>query len=205
MVQISVHLLYFPSAGHCFDASLPSAGSPQGRVRPLQRYYQGAVTSYRPFPSTRFPSICNTTLGALSFLSRCTERTSRQPLGVGNPVTPARNSKWRQQDLSSSRVTSMFRLYLFQRPRTARHSQTSKGGQCCPHAVHDEDADIGYFRGSIARLSDSLSTLRSAGCPDATQDSLPAAGHALPGGLLPARSQRKVSYVNSTLLPPFTS
>ena len=32
------------------------------------------------------------------------------------------------------------------------------------------------FRGSIAWLLDSLSTLRSAGCPNTTQDSLPAAG-----------------------------
>ena len=39
------------------------------------------------------------------------------------------------------------------------------------------------FRGSIARLSSSLSTLRPAGCPNRTQDSFPAAGHALPGGI----------------------
>jgi hypothetical protein len=39
------------------------------------------------------------------------------------------------------------------------------------------------FRGSIARLPSSLSTLRPAGCPDRTQDSFPAAGHALPGGI----------------------
>ena len=39
-----------------------------------------------------------------------------------------------------------------------------------------------YCRGSIAWLSNSLSTLRGAGCPYPTQDSLPAAGQALPGG-----------------------
>ena len=39
------------------------------------------------------------------------------------------------------------------------------------------------FRGSIARLRHSLSTLRRAGCPTATQDSLPAAGQALPDGI----------------------
>jgi len=37
-----------------------------------------------------------------------------------------------------------------------------------------------YCRGSIAWLSNSLSTLRGAGCPYPTQDSLPAAGQALP-------------------------
>jgi hypothetical protein len=39
---------------------------------------------------------------------------------------------------------------------------------------------ITFFRGSIARPWDSLSTLRELGRPSATQDSLPAAGHALP-------------------------
>lgn len=144
-LQMSERLMYFPPAGQCSDASLSSTGSPQGRVRPLQRYYQGAMTSCRPSCGSWFPSIRNTTLGALSFLSRWTECTSRQPLGVGNPVTPAGNSTWRQQDLSSSRETSMFRLHLFQRPRTARRSQTITGGRCCPPSVHDEDADIGTF------------------------------------------------------------
>ena len=41
------------------------------------------------------------------------------------------------------------------------------------------------FRSSIAWLSDSLSTLRSTGHPDTTQDSLPGAGYALLGGLIP--------------------
>ncbi|MCA9023048.1 MAG: hypothetical protein KDA74_23025 [Planctomycetaceae bacterium] len=40
------------------------------------------------------------------------------------------------------------------------------------------------FRGSIAWLLDSLSTLRSAGYPNATQDSLPAATQALPGEIV---------------------
>jgi hypothetical protein len=44
------------------------------------------------------------------------------------------------------------------------------------------------FRRSIAWLSDSLSTLRRTGHPATTQDSLPAAGQALPDGL----STRKV-------------
>ena len=38
------------------------------------------------------------------------------------------------------------------------------------------------FRGSITRLARSLSTLRRAGHPTATQDSLPAGGWPLPGG-----------------------
>ena len=48
-----------------------------------------------------------------------------------------------------------------------------------------------YFRRSIAWLSDSLSTLRSAGYPDPTQDSLPAAGQALLDGLSTRRVPMK--------------
>jgi len=39
------------------------------------------------------------------------------------------------------------------------------------------------FRGSITQRLISLSTLRREGRPSATQDSLPAAGPALPGGI----------------------
>ena len=61
------------------------------------------------------------------------------------------------------------------------------------------------FRRSIAWLSDSLSTLRRAGCPATTQDSLPAAGQALPDGLLPAGFLRKVSECFLTSHPPSPS
>lgn len=163
------------------------SGSPASAVLSRRYDFLSSVSRHSVSLDSRYRT------DALSFLSRWTERTTGQPLGVGHPVPPSGNSMRRRQDLSSSRETSMFRLHLFQRPRTARRSQTITGGRCCPHSVQDEDADVEYFRGSIARLSDSLSTLRSAGYPDATQDSLPAAGHALPGGILPTRSQRKVS------------
>ena len=42
------------------------------------------------------------------------------------------------------------------------------------------------FRGSVARLASSLSTLRSQGHPCTTQDSLPAGGQPWPGGVRPA-------------------
>ena len=44
------------------------------------------------------------------------------------------------------------------------------------------------FRGSIPRPSHSLSTLRSARCRDTTQDSLPAGGQPLPGGIRTRRA-----------------
>ena len=58
------------------------------------------------------------------------------------------------------------------------------------------------FRRSIAWLSDSLSTLRSAGYPRPTQDSLPAAGQALPDGLstrkVPVKGFRVIPYISSS-------
>ena len=57
-----------------------------------------------------------------------------------------------------------------------------------------------YFRGSITRPLTWLSTLRRMGRPTTTQDSLLAAGLALPGGIRTAGFQRKVSEFKS--LPP---
>ena len=58
------------------------------------------------------------------------------------------------------------------------------------------------FRGSITRLRHSLSTLRRMGRPTTTQDSLPAAGQALPDGLptrrVPTKGFRVVSYISSS-------
>ena len=75
-----------------------------------------------------------------------------------------------------------------------------------PACVHDEGSkapSVLYFRGSITRPLTSLSTLRRMGRPTTTQDSLLAAGPALPGGIVPAGFQRKVSEFKS--LPPSQS
>ena len=53
------------------------------------------------------------------------------------------------------------------------------------------------FRGSIAWLLNSLPTLRSAGCPNATQGSLPAASQTLPGGFTPLGSNERFQIVNA--------
>jgi len=58
------------------------------------------------------------------------------------------------------------------------------------------------FRGSIPRLWCSLSTLRPGSHPPRTQDSLPAAGQALPDGIFTRRVQkrgfRNASYISSS-------
>ena len=60
------------------------------------------------------------------------------------------------------------------------------------------------FRGSITRLQHSLSTLRRRTSP--TQDSLPAAGQALPDGIgYPLGSNERFPICFLTSLPPFSS
>lgn len=62
------------------------------------------------------------------------------------------------------------------------------------------------FRGSIARLTRPLSTLRSRGLPRSTQDSLPGGGHPSPGGVLtrviPSVGFRDAVCFTSSLSPP---
>src|ERR1700733_2600133 len=59
------------------------------------------------------------------------------------------------------------------------------------------------FRGSIAQRLISLSTLRGDGRPSPTQDSLPAAGPALPDGIGYPRGSDKRFHIASD--PPFPS
>jgi hypothetical protein len=74
--------------------------------------------------------------------------------------------------------------------------------RCCPRSVHDEGSHKRVFRGSITRPLHSLSTLRHAGYPNATQDSLPSAGHALTGGVrtrwIPTKGFSSASYIASS-------
>jgi hypothetical protein len=80
------------------------------------------------------------------------------------------------------------------------------GGAAWPLGSQKQGLPRKVFRRSIAWLSDWLPPLRSAGYPRPAQDSLPAAGQALPGGLSTRRVPRKGfrgSIVTSH--PPFPS
>ena len=61
------------------------------------------------------------------------------------------------------------------------------------------------FRGSITRLLRSLSTLRRRGRPRPAQDSLPAAGYALPGGIGYPQGGYEKFQMPISHLPPFPS
>jgi len=68
------------------------------------------------------------------------------------------------------------------RPRRIDRTRPLRCGDAAP-ILTTRKATAMNFRGSITRLRHSLSTLRRTGHPVTTQDSLPAAGQALPDGL----------------------
>ena len=89
-------------------------------------------------------------------------------------------STWKPQDLSSFRRFPMLVRTCSTTPDRPNAPDQYGTFNVVPASPKNRDSDDEKFRGSIARHSSSLSTLRSAGCPTPTQDSLPAAGQALP-------------------------
>ena len=99
------------------------------------------------------------------------------------PVTPVRILGWRRQGLPGSWGTRM-RACPALRPRRDRKRQAIAASRCgLPPPKRRRLPPTGYFRGSITRPTNSLSTLRRVDHSTATQDSLPAAGQTLPGGI----------------------
>jgi len=80
---------------------------------------------------------------------------------------------------------------MFSRLRQDCVHQTVHGAAAWPLVCEKQRLPRKVFRSSIAWRSDWLSTLRSAGRPSTTQDSLPAAGQALPDGLSTRRAPPK--------------
>ena len=153
---------------------------PPGRVPLLRRYYQSATTSCRPSRRASLPSLGGTSVALVSFAPR---RTSAPPRpGVGHPVAPAGKLPRKRQDLPSSWRT----------PIAVCHVQSTPAGLLAPDrysaaawplVCEKQRLPRKVFRRSIAWRSDSLSTLRRAGYPASTQDSLPAVGQTLLDGL----------------------
>ena len=190
---------------HVPGASLPSTGSSRALVPPLLRYYQGTATSCRPSRRASLPSLGGTTgTRTLRSRRRCVWPTTS--LGLFTRYPRPGLLPWRRQDLPSSWGTSIAHLHMLSDSGgTALPRPFGTGARPWveerPRLPRETD-----FRSSIPWLLGWLSTPRSAGCPDATQDSLPGAGQALLGGL----STRKVplkGFQNAILtsFPPFPS
>ena len=170
------------------------------RVPRLLRYYQGAMTSCRPFRRTSFPSLGDTT-PALEFRphrGRALPRAGLLEL-VTRYLQPG-IVQWKRQDLLRSWGTPCALALLSDPGRTGasgQHDASARPPQCPRRRLLH-----GSFRGSITRLRHWLSTLRRPGRPDTTQDSLPAAGQALPDGIVYPQGSNKrfrgVSYISAS-------
>ncbi len=117
------------------------------------------------------------------------------------PVTPVRILGWRRQGLPGSWGTHA-RACPALRPRRDRKRQAIAACRCgLPPSERRRLPQTGYFRGSITRPTHSLSTLRRMDHSTATQDSLPAAGQALPGGIgYPLGSNERFQLLHRLLL-----
>ena len=131
-------------------------------------------------------------------------RTSAPPgPGVGDSVSPAGISLRKRQDLPSSWGTPIVRLHMF---------QTDAGRIADTRPLRCRDMALGPRMAKAPAKG--LSTLNSmafglavyasqCGLPRPTQNSLPVAGQALPGGLstrkVPMKGFRSASYISSSL------
>jgi hypothetical protein len=129
-----------------------------GGVRRFLRYYQGALTSLRTFRLASFPSLGNT-MPARDVLTSCVSSLA-QSRPEFSP-TPYGLVTWIRLDLPSSRESSTVRLLLFSDPGRIDSSDLFDSSMLLPLAGRRKLQRSLVFRGSIARLSDFLCTLRS--------------------------------------------
>ena len=152
-----------------------------------------------PSRRTSFPSLGGTTL-------RCSamQAGSNASLSARNSVGPRADSlPWRRRGLPGSWGVLVC-MPCSRDPGEARHTKTGKvRGGSLPALQRRRPSRVACSRGSVTRPTHSLSTLRSKGHPDATQDSLPAGCLALTGRVLSprdsSRSFRLSSFPSSKL------
>ena len=190
----------FPQPGLPADASLPSTGS-SGASSPASAVLSKRYDFLPPIPP-HFVAFAWRYL-SVSLVVFAPRRTSAPPgPGVGHPVSPAGSRRGNDR---TSQVPGEPRLSVCtcssDAGRTAR-TRPVHSAAAWPPVYEKRRLPRKVFRRSIAWLSDSLCTLRSAGYPRPTQHSLPAAGQALPDGLSTRRVPMK-GFRSSH--PPFPS
>ena len=155
---------------------------PPGRVPLLQQYYQSATTSCRPSRRASLPSLGGTSR-VHSFFSLPDGRVRRRGLEL---VTRYLRPGFRRGSERISQVPGESQSSVCTCSSTPAGLLTPDhyGAATRPLVRVKQRLPQLDFRRSIAWLSNSLSTLRSADYSNPTQDSLPAAGQALPDGLL---------------------
>ena len=188
----------FPRPGLPAGASLPSTGS-SGASSPASSVLSKRCDFLPPVPP-RFVAFARQYLGVHSFFSLLGGRVRRRGLEL---VTRCSNREFAEETAGSPKFLGNPNHPFARVPATPAGplSPDRYGAAAWPLVCQQQGLPRWVFRRSIARLLDSLSTLRSAGYPDATQDSLPAAGQALPDGLftrrVPLKGFRFASYISS--------
>ena len=114
-----------------------------GTVRQLRRYYQGAMTSCRPFRRTSFPSFGGTSRFTRSVRSPADECAAEA--WSWSPGDSGRESTRRRQDLPSSWGPPIVRLHMFSRRRQDCLHQTITVQQRGPWYVNSKGSHEGYF------------------------------------------------------------
>ena len=164
-----------------------------GRVPLLHRYYQGATTSCRSSRRTSFPSLGGTADGRLQFRFHRRQATNAcRPEHIGHPVRPHIPGLRAETTGSPTFLGNPHCAYaLLVDPGRTDHTRPFSVRRHGPRSDHDEGSRGNVSRGSITQPGHSLSTLRRMDYSTTTQDSLPAAGQALPDGLSTRRVPTK--------------
>jgi hypothetical protein len=190
---------------HDPDASLPSAGSARALVPPFHRYYQGTATPAAHPAALRFLRLAVPREPSAVFVSPAATECQASGLGLVTRYPRPGLLPWSKQVLPSSWGT----------PIPVCTCSSTPAGRCVPD--HTRNAHVApakgktkapttrIFRGSMAWLSGSLPTYHDVGYPSPRKGSLPGAGQALLGGLLPAEFLRKVFNSPHVRWPPFPS
>ena len=180
----------FPRSGLPADASLPSPGSsgassPASTVLSKRYDFLSSVPPHFVAFAWRYPSVH-------SFCSLPGGRVRRRGLEL---VTRYLRPGLRRGDDRISQVPGEPRLPVcpVQSTPAGLRAPDQYSAAAWPLVCEQQRLPRKVFRRSIAGLPGSLSTLRRAGYPTPTQDSLPAVGQTLLDGLSPAGSLRKVS------------
>ena len=172
-----------------------------GEVRQLLRYYQDAMTPCRRPAALRFLRLAVPRFHSLCSLSG--RRVDCQSLEL---VTRYLQPGFAEERTGFSQVPGEPRMSVCtcSNPTPAGLlAPDHYGAAAWPLVCKKQRLPRKVFRRSIAWLSDSLSTLRSASYPNTTQNSLPVAGQALLDGTptrkVPLKGFKGVDYISSPL------
>ena len=173
-----------------------------GEVRQLHRYYQDAMTPCCRPAALRFLRLAVPRFHSLRFAPSPDECTDRD-LELLTRYLRSGNSPRSEQGSPKFLGTLGYPFAMFQsdsgRTACVRPLTTQKRG---PWYAKSRGLPRLDLRSSIAWLSDSLFTLRSADYSNTTQNSLPVAGQALPDGIstrkVPLKGFRVAGYTSSS-------